>query len=495
MILRVLPWLSGVLLAFSVILGGGTHSGFLGDVIVQLVAAPLLAIALWLILEPGRVERETKQRLVLFGGTIFLLVLFQLLPLPFGEWTVGRLLARGSSEPNTLLSRVWAPVSVSPQATWAAAVSLLVPGAIFLAVIQCNMRQRLILTWLLLALGGISLLLAFLQMVGGENSQLRFYEVTNPEEAVGFFANRNHFAAQLYVSLLLSGIWLAIAASHLPRSQALQTPQALVFTAAAVFLVSIVAGLAMTRSRAGILLGMLALAGTLLLIRCHASRKKSNPTRGVGHGYIAVISVVFAMLFAAHFGFGSVLSRLGDDPFRDLRLTLASTTFELALKSLPFGTGLGTFIPVYATGEKTEDVSDVYANRAHNDLAEFLLETGVPGALLLLAFLISFCRQLYRVWFQQQTEESNRELLLQRAATLIISLLLAHSLVDYPLRTTAHGTIFAFFCAICATKSRPSERPIKPTTRVSQFLKSTSQNLPVEKWGSDMNWPESWRKL
>jgi hypothetical protein len=43
----------------------------------------------------------------------------------------------------------------------------------------------------------------------------------------------------------------------------------------------------------------------------------------------------------------------------------------------PFGTGLGTFLPVYATVEKDENVSFAFANRAHNDLAEVLLETGI----------------------------------------------------------------------------------------------------------------------
>lgn len=451
-------WPTCVLLVFSVLLGGGTHVGFFGDVIVQLIAAPVLVTALPLTVRPGQIEEKARRAILLFGAAIIGLVLIQLLPLPFDEWSVMRFLPVGNGGRDGLLDKVWAPVSVSPQGTWAAAVSLLVPAAMFLSVIQCNMRQRLILTWVLLALGAGALLLAFLQMAGGENSGLRFYDITNPTEAVGFFANRNHFAAQLYVTLILSGIWLAIAASRLPRSRSSQTPQALVLTAAAVFLVSVVAGLAMTRSRAGILLGILALAGILHLMRRHARRKRLGPASKMPRGYIAIISVVFAMLFAAEFGFGSVLSRFGDAPFRDLRITLASTTFELALKSLPFGTGLGTFIPVYATGEKAESVSDVYANRAHNDLAEFLLETGVPGALLLLAFLIWFCRQSYRIWFRQQTEEDNHELLLQRAATLIVSLLLAHSLVDYPLRTTAHGAIFAFFCAICATKSPPSRK-------------------------------------
>ena len=339
----MLLWPIGVLLALSVLFGGGTHVGFLGDVIVQLMAVPVLVLALLLALRPGRIEAGVGRAILLFGAAVGALILSQLLPLPFGEWSAAQLLSEGNFNRDRLPDKIWAPVSVSPQATWAAAVSLLVPAAMFLSVIQCNMRQRLILIWVLLALGAVALLFAFLQMADGPNSELRFYEITNQTEAVGFFANRNHFAAQLYVTLILSGIWLAIAASHLPRSRALQAPEALVLTAAALFLVSIVAGLAMARSRAGIFLGMLALGGILLLMRRPAVRKKSSPPRKVRRGYIAIVSAAFGLLFAAQFGFGSVFSRFGDDPFRDLRIPLASTSFELALKSLPFGTGLWNF--------------------------------------------------------------------------------------------------------------------------------------------------------
>ena len=63
------------------------------------------------------------------------------------------------------------------------------------------LRHRLAFAWLLLFLGGLSLLLGFLQMAQGPGSGLRFYDVTNPKEAVGLLANRDHFAAHLYVTL------------------------------------------------------------------------------------------------------------------------------------------------------------------------------------------------------------------------------------------------------------------------------------------------------
>src|SRR6516164_1973002 len=49
-----------------------------------------------------------------------------------------------------------------------------------------------------------NLIFGFLQMAQRPGSTLRFYDVTNPKEAVGLFANRNHFAAHLYVTLVLA---------------------------------------------------------------------------------------------------------------------------------------------------------------------------------------------------------------------------------------------------------------------------------------------------
>ena len=46
-----------------------------------------------------------------------------------------------------------------------------------------------------------------LQMMGGADSPLRFYAVTNPDRAVGFFANANHHAALLYCAIPFAVSW------------------------------------------------------------------------------------------------------------------------------------------------------------------------------------------------------------------------------------------------------------------------------------------------
>ena len=167
-------------------------------------------------------------------------------------------------------------------------------------------------------------------------------------------------------------------------------------------------------------------------------------------GRVSFAAALFAVLFAIQFGLGSMLSRFEGDPLEDLRFALNRTTFSTVLDTLPFGTGLGSFVRVYATVEKQQDVFTGFANRAHDDLAELLLETGFIGACLLLAFVAWYAMRSFRVWRTRETHGDAIEPMLERAASLIIGLLLLHSLVDYPLRTAALGAVFAFFCAILA---------------------------------------------
>jgi O-antigen ligase len=489
----MIVWLCGLVLTCSVIFGGGTHSGFLGDVIIQLLSIPLLALSLWSALDSGKTDRRTRRTILVVCGAVLLLFGLQLLPLPFDAHPLGGTLGADGSI-SALLKRDWAPLSQTPQATWAAAASLLVPLSIFAAGVQLNVHHRLALSWLLLFWGAVALLLGFLQIVQGEESSLRFYEVTNPSEAVGFFANRNHFAAHLYVTLVLGAVWFANAMDDMRLPGAMKSRALLWLTMAAVFLISVAAGIAMARSRAGIFLAIAALAGIVLIaVRQGQEREGEGRSRFKG-ARLSVIIVIVAALFAAEFGLGNILSRFQDNVADALRWPLAQKTFETALKALPFGTGIGSFVQVYATVES--DYVFTYANRAHNDLAEVLLETGILGVFLLLAFSVWFVRRTWEVWLSPKLSEDRSSLLLQRAGTLIVILLLFHSLVDYPLRTTALSSIFAFFCAILAIHPPLSKKaPVRRSRRSHERKTPAAQAIPAGgPYGADIKWPESWQK-
>jgi hypothetical protein len=74
---------------------------------------------------------------------------------------------------------------------------------------------------------------------------------------------------------------------------------------------------------------------------------------------------------------------------------------------------------------------------------------------LILAFLLWWARRTVTIW---RTEDADY---FARAATVASAAILAHSLVDYPLRTAAIGAVFAMCCALMAeprAKARRSRR-------------------------------------
>jgi O-antigen ligase len=493
----MLFWLCGAVLAAAILAGGGTHSGFYGDVFVQLLSIPLLAAVIWPAFSKEHPCRKRARLALGLCGLIVFTGLFQLLPFSLHFWYGEAGLFDGRIKDAAAGSFGFASPSLAPEGTWAAIASFLVPLSIFGAALQLGRSQRMHLCFLVLGLGAASLLLGFLQMAQGPGSQLRFYEYTNTTEAVGFFANRNHFAAYLNVTLVLAGVWFVMTVGQVFERGAFESRSLLWFAAAGAFLVADVAGLAMARSRAGLVLAMAALAGTALMAVRQWARglpSKAPPRLGAKRAFFAV--ALFAVIFAAQFGLGSILSRFQGDSIEDLRVALNRTTFDAVLKTLPTGTGLGSFVPVYATVEEEEDAFTGYANRAHNDLAELLLETGLIGGGLLLAFLAWFGKKAYLAWSQIGMDETRFQLMLERAATLIVTLLLAHSLVDYPLRTMALGGIFAFFCAILAAPAHPFHEENSSSGRDLRRQKpGPSYGIsapPAERWGSNADWPDEW---
>jgi len=491
----MLFYLSSAVLAAALLVGGGTHVGFLGDVALQFLAIPLLCMALWPAFSQQSPHRKKARLALWICGIAALVPAIQLSPLHLDYWSgaTGLLPASSGALPAVPGAHT---LTLTPEAGWAAALSLILPLSIFAASVQLTLEQRIRLCFLLAGLGAVSLAIGFLQMAQGSASSLRFYEFTNPTEAVGFFANRNHFAALLNVTLVLAAVWLWMTANAALSRGALGNRSVLWLGAAAAFLVADAAGLAMARSRAGMAFAIVALIG-IVSMAFKQTRATEKTRRHTSSSRISLAAAVFAVLFAAQFGLGSMLSRFEGDPLEDLRFALNQTTFETAIKALPFGTGLGSFVRVYATVEKREDAFAGFANRAHNDAAELLLETGVLGAALLLAFLAWYAKCTYRAWTAGQPERPPIEPMLERAASLIIGLLLLHSLVDYPLRTAALSTVFSFFCAILAapaiTAAGPHGQPEKdgqpqPERRHKAPLR------PLENWGTNDAWPESWRK-
>jgi O-Antigen ligase len=429
----------------SLCLGGGTRHGFLNDAVLQFSAIPLLLAVLFRF--AGRSEDGAAPvGPVISASLLCALPLLQLIPMPPEIWT--RLPGRTViSETLSLTgqSLPWMPLSVSPQTTWLSAMSLLPPVSLFLGVVMLSLEKRRKLSIVFLSAGVVSVFLGLLQMAQGPSSPLRFYAMTNASEPVGFFANRNHFAALLYCTLVLAMLWAAKNLSVAERNTRAKTAQILLAAAALLSVIAIIAGELTARSRTGLVLSMFALLSALPFAAAFRASEDKNDQSRVAKVLLA--AGAFTVLLSTQFVLFRVAERFAADPLGNQRVQFARNTWEAAKSFMPFGSGTGTFIQAYGLFDKPESaVANMFANRAHNDALELLLESGAFGLTIALVLLIWFVLRSAKVWRSPDVLGlvDPVDVSLARAGSLIIVLLLAHSLADYPLRTGAMMAVFAF---------------------------------------------------
>jgi O-antigen ligase len=498
-------------LAASILLGGGTHSGFLGDAVLQLISIPLLCLALREIIKSGA-YRPLKGPLA-FAALLALVPATQLIPLPASIWTAlpGRDVI---SETYRLLGQAppAMPLTLSPSATWLSGLALLPPIAIFLGALTLTYAERRSASLVLIAFGVVSVFVGLTQLAQGPNSSWRFFKFTNRSEAVGFFANRNHFAALLYSAVVFASIWLidaTIKAGREPRRRIFESATILPLARSFIAFVALLAAQLMTRSRAGLGLTILALFAIIALAT--ADRRASASRAGAAK--LTLVSATVVIVFSLQFALYRILERFGADPLADARLPFARNTIAAAKAYMPFGSGLGTFMPVYQLFEKPTDVATTFANHAHNDLLEVWLETGVLGPVLIGVFLFWFARASLRAWRPSNVPTGELDRGLARAASIAIALLGAHSLVDYPLRTSALAAVAAFTLALLIPAVNERRNQLKTPRRdtgssnprrkdqhdeeqppAPERIKRPSKPRPHEPWGQSIVWPPSWQK-
>jgi O-antigen ligase len=427
---RLFPIFTSLFLLVALLLGGATRREVMTSDIVALAALPLLAVSIW------RMRSQPfpdlwRGPLWLIGG-LAAVGLFQLLPLPPAIWTL--LPGRGTIAADMITAGLmpgWAPLSLSPQATQHSLIALLPGIAMFAAALQLSARERAGLLWLLLFVGLVSVLIGLVQVAQGEHSPLRFYAVTNPTPAVGFFANRNHLAS-LLVALMMVAAALAVDAvltRPIPRWR---------LGAALAMLLVLLLGDGLTQSRSGLLLLVpVTLGSAALAWRAGLHRKLTRTT------LIAVGLAATTLLALAFFAFHGAAERLTGGFSDELRFQAFGVILRAIGDYMPFGSGFGAFVPVYKLFETPAVMQTTYVNHAHDDWLEIILEGGLPAVALLVGFLIWWGRSGLALWRKAGGRDT-----LTRGAWLVTLVLLTHAFLDYPLRSPAIMCVFALACAM-----------------------------------------------
>lgn len=414
---------------------GGSRQGIWANFVLQLLAVAILAWAA-LTREPAAASRATRSLWILVALALALIVV-QLVPLPPAVWT--RLPGRDVVVHGFNLLGIdpgWRPISLAPYATLATLQALLLPLAMLAATLRLGAYSdnRLVGALLLGALA--SILLGMLQVSSG-GTDWYLYRFVNIDVATGFFANSNHMAALLLVSLPFVA---AIAADHWRRAGK-DNARAVILALAGGCILLLGVGIVLADSEAVLLLSLPAAAASVLMALSLSRRDRRR-------GWAVVAGLVVLTIAGASVYF----ARDGLDDSRatsvSSRVAMWDNSARAAADHLPLGSGLGTFQAVYPLYENPRLVGRTYVNHAHNDYLELALEIGLPGILLLVFFLIWWGRQAVTAW------RSPLATFHMKAAAIASAALLLHSLVDFPLRNAALSSVFAMCLALLALPRR-----------------------------------------
>jgi putative inorganic carbon (HCO3(-)) transporter len=363
----------------------------------------------------------------------------QFLPLPPGLWQA--MPGRDAVHQGFTLLGVdppWLHYSLTPWRSLASFTWWLPAFALFVSMRSGGAPESRHVIWTIGALAVTSVGFGAMQGATGGGY---FYTITNQGAGTGFFANANHQGSFLLCALALWGGWM-ISDGSLRRRRGDQWYVSPVVALWAVALL-LLTGVILSNSLACLML-LFPVLGALALMAWPDFRL---PLPVAVLGLLVVIAG-----FAAFLLYGSVANDLtGKGVIEGIsRKEFLATGSRIVADFAPFGSGVGSFVELYRWYEDPAIVSATFVNHAHNDLLELLIETGLPGLLVLLVFLTWFVPRAWALW---RGERGNSVAL---GASVVIGVELVHSLADYPLRTAAMSSIVAVACVLMVRGPDPS---------------------------------------
>ena len=392
---RISTYWAGGVIVLAMLIGGGSAGGLLSDRIIQLAMLPLLLVG---------VVRMSHSRLspaaIVWLVALLAVLLWQLFP-------VGLVFPAAAEA-------MFVSAAPGKALDYAVFAICLAGFALFVSTLSDAAQRRLLLFFMLGYFLNLTMAATQLSFVGG----------TSPFSSVfytfrqGAFANANHFSSLIYALIPL----FAFVLLHERQQRLLY---GLVVGSALVILLA-------ANARAAVAIA------AIVSIAAYVAFSGRHKTQGVR----IVLLLLSALIVIGIINF--VFLDYAVEAFqRDLRQQYAINTLNAAIDHAPWGAGLGTFRTVYPQYEALETISLVYANRAHNDYAELLLELGLAGAVLIATLLALVLRHMLRTP-------------LALAYGMSVLAIFVHSLVDYPLRTFAVGLLFCHAVAVIVSRPEPN---------------------------------------
>jgi O-antigen ligase len=284
--------------------------------------------------------------------------------------------------------------------------------------------------------------------------------------ATGTFVNRNHLAGYLELTLA-AGIALILA--DLRGGDGLTWRQRLVGLIdlalsprmrTRVMIVAMVVALVLTRSRMGnvAFFAALAICANVYIFLRHPKYFLKSLL------FFASLVVVDLLVVSEQYGLQKVAQRIEQTDLETEQRTVVFRELVPVIQQYwRVGSGPGTFAAAYAP-HRSEDVR-YYYDHAHNDYAEFLIETGIVG-LGLLGALVTLTLA-HAVVVMRRRRDPMAGALAFAAAMGLVSLGI-HGLADFNLRIPAVAATLVSLMALtlsCSSRSQQRPKPAEPEAR------------------------------
>lgn len=426
-------WLSAAMLCFApLIRGGRTYPALMT---LEIIGLLLLILAFWTPVEKKRIPLLAW--LLIAAGV--LVPLLYLVPLPLSVWQSlpGRELY---AETQALIAGMGGSVdyfslSLVPYRTLSSLLALLPILGIFITTLLLPRKNLFTLAYVFLGIATFQAALGLIQYGSGA-SWAFWWDIAIGDNATGTYPNRDHFAALMELALPLA---LGLTAYNIGNSHHTDQPennhlfnQALIFFTLSVLLIL---GGIFSRSRAGLLLTIVGILLSSVTFARHTGGRES-----VG---LNVLLTSVSISVSISIGLIPVLNRFANDPMEDGRWEFFTATLQGIKQFFPFGSGLGTFQPVFLALQPPDLLQ--FINHVHNDYLELLFETGIMGLGIMLLFIALYLHGWLKL---RKKHQWNRFHFLQTASGISLLLMVLHGLADFNFHTPANAIFFAFLGGI-----------------------------------------------
>lgn len=369
---------------------------------------------------------RARKSIWLLCSVVVTLTILHLVPLPPQIWHAlpGRDILI-DIDARAGLQGIWRPLSMFPEGTWNALYALSIPLAVLLLASQLNERDLVRLLLVVIVLSAISGMIGAFQAAG---STLRFYRLDGGIS--GLFGNRNHQAAMLACLFPMLGAW-AMCSPHFSKQPRVTR---LIAASGAVTLIPLIL---VTGSRMGLVVAGLAFLFTGVVSLRRRSGGRSGAYSSLAQLAVGALVATGLVLLTEYAARDLAFDRLeGSDA--ELRWPMWEHILDFLPEYLPWGSGIGSFVPVYQIHEAANMLLPQYVNQAHNDWLDIPLTSGVPGMALAIFATMMFVRATGSALVAQGVAGH-----LRRAGIGVILVLAFASLSDYPIRTPILSALLA----------------------------------------------------